>query len=90
MILGTLQYMLSEIKQNYDRRTWWRNRFASRVLSPIQSKLYDDSSGVEVSEESWDLLIVLDACRADLFEEVVDTTDYDHYEVKKKSGKCDS
>ncbi|QKG91342.1 hypothetical protein HPS36_00240 [Halorubrum salinarum] len=88
MVLGTLRYVISEIKQNYDRRTWWRNRFASRVLSPIQSKLYNDSSAVDVSEESWDLLIILDACRADLFEEVVDTTDYDHYEVKKSRGSA--
>jgi len=86
MVLRTLRYAFSEIRQNYDRPTWWRNRFASRILSPIQSRLYDDGSAVEVSEESWDVLVVLDACRADLFEEISDLDEFDHYEVKKSLG----
>jgi hypothetical protein len=86
MVLRTLRYAFSEIRENYDRPMWWRNRFASRILSPIQSRLYDDSSAIKVSEESWDTLVVLDACRADLFEEVSDLDEFDHYEVKKSLG----
>jgi len=86
MVLRTFRYAFSEIRENYDRPTWWRNRFASRILSPIQSQLYDDSSAIKVSEESWDTLVVLDACRADLFEEVSDLDEFDHYEVKKSLG----
>lgn len=86
MLFRTLQYAFSEIRQNYDRPTWWRNRFASRVLSPIQGQLYDDGSAVNISEESWDILVVLDACRVDLFEEVSDLDEFDHYEVKKSLG----
>lgn len=88
MVLRTPRYVFSEIRQNYDRATWWRNRFASRILSPVQKRLYDDGSAVEVLEESWDILVVLDACRADLFEAVSDPDRFDHYEVKQILGSA--
>jgi hypothetical protein len=37
-------------------------------------------------DEDWDTLVVLDACRADLFEEVVDTSRFDDYRRVKSLG----
>lgn len=87
-MLRTARYVLSEIRENYDRSTWWRNRFASRIISPIQKRFYDTDSAVRVVDENWDVLIVLDACRADLFEEVADLNEYDSYEVRKSAGSA--
>lgn len=41
-----------------------------------------ENDAVRLIEEDWDNLIVIDACRADLFEEVVDTDRFDEYERK--------
>lgn len=87
-VFRTARYALSEIRNNYDRSTWWRNRFASRILSPVQKRLYGKNSAVKVVDESWDILIVLDACRADLFEEVADLNSYDSYSVRKSAGSA--
>lgn len=83
-----IKYAFSEIQENYDRPTWWRNRFASRILSPIQMALSDDESGIDVMDESWDVLVVLDACRADLFEETANVDEYDSYDVRKSAGSA--
>lgn len=83
-----IKYALSEIRENYNRPTWWRNRFASRILSPVQAALYDRESGIDVMDESWDVLLVLDACRTDLFEEVMNIDEYDSYEVRESSGSA--
>jgi hypothetical protein len=40
---------------------------------------YGESDAVRLVEEDWDNLIIIDACRADLFEEVVDTDRFDQY-----------
>ena len=87
-MLQETEYALSEIRENYDRPTWWRARFASRVLSPIQKQLYDGNSAVKVVDESWDVLIILDACRADLFEEISNIEDYDSYDTQKSAGSA--
>ena len=87
-MIRAIQYALSEIRENYNRSTWWRNRFASQVLSPIQHTLYETNSAVSVMDESWDVLIVLDACRADLFEAVADLDDYDSYDVRESAGSA--
>lgn len=87
-VFRATKYALSEIRKNYDKPLWWRNRFASRVLSPIQNRLHSDDSAVKVVDESWDVLIVLDACRADLFEEVADLDEYDSYDVRQSAGSA--
>jgi len=40
-----------------------------KFLFPLINMVYSD--GVDMAEEDWDHLLVLDACRADVFEEVV-------------------
>jgi len=40
---------------------------------------YGEGDAVRLVEEDWDNLIVIDACRADLFEETMDTSRYDEY-----------
>lgn len=40
---------------------------------------YGESDSITLVEEDWDNLVVIDACRADLFEETVDTDRYDNY-----------
>ncbi|MFC4245640.1 hypothetical protein ACFOZ7_01240 [Natribaculum luteum] len=86
-MLGKLRYAVDEIAANYDRRTWWQNRTANRIIAPIQAQLHN-SDGIRVLDREWDTLLVLDACRADLFEEVVETETYDSYERVYSAGSA--
>ncbi|WP_231183002.1 hypothetical protein [Haladaptatus sp. DYF46] len=80
------KYIASEIAKNGARPTWWTNRFLSRVYGPLQSVF--SSNGISVVDEEWDTLIILDACRHDLFEEVVEVEQYDSYSVKYSAGSA--
>lgn len=64
-----LRYVLSEIKKHGTDRTWWRKRFFTHILS----RYFTGPGRPEtdpISEEEWDNLLILDACRYDLFSDV--------------------
>ena len=66
-----------QLASNYHDRTWWRSRIIHRILKPLHKP--SQNRGYNILEADWDNLIVLDACRADLFEETVDVSSYDKY-----------
>lgn len=75
--------VVSEIRDNCSSLQWWRDRvFVPFVVGPL-TRLHPSYPGydeaVHVMDEDWDTLIVLDACRADFFEETVDTERFDTY-----------
>lgn len=80
-ILRSPGKILSEVRDNYDDRFWWKRQYRIRFLRPLHKLIYSDD-GVEVMAEDWDNLIVLDACRADVFEEVADIEEFSSYERK--------
>lgn len=86
-MLGKVRYAIDEIRTNYQRRTWWQNRVANRIVGPLQT-VSRDNPGIRVLDHEWDTLLVLDACRADLFEEVVDTSAYDEYRRVYSAGSA--
>lgn len=77
--VGVLRDAYTELCDNYDNPVWRRGRVGQRVVRPVHRIYpgYDDS--ILVMAEDWDTLIVLDACRADLFEEVADFDEFDDY-----------
>lgn len=56
----------------------WRQRLLDRVVRPVHA-MYPGTDGVNLLEQDWDTLVILDACRADLFEEVTDDDSFDEY-----------
>ncbi|QLD86826.1 hypothetical protein HWV23_14200 [Natronomonas halophila] len=64
-----LRYALSEIRKHGTDRTWWRKRFLTHAVSRYFTDVRRPPA-TPVVEKDWDNLIVLDACRYDLFEEV--------------------
>ncbi|MFC7156187.1 hypothetical protein ACFQPA_12110 [Halomarina halobia] len=82
-------YAYSEIRRNGDDVDWWANRIQARINAPIRRALRPDDS-FDVVGADWDTLVVLDACRYDLFEETVDTTAYDSYERVASPGSATS
>lgn len=85
---GKLGYAVSEIAEHWREPYWWRLRFASRVAGPVLGSFHGNE-GVDFMERDWDNLFILDACRADLFEEVVDPSQFDVYESIHSLG-CSS
>ena len=77
------RHVVSEIRDNFSSLQWWRDRvFVPFFIGPL-TRLHPGYPGydeaVHVMDEDWDTLIVLDACRADFFEETVKTEQFDSY-----------
>jgi len=82
-----LSYVVEELRKNWSDRMWWRHRIGNRVNGAFNLNVHPGRGGsTYVSDAEWDLLIVLDGCRADLFEEVVDTDRFDSYRRVKSPG----
>jgi len=81
MSLGTV---LRKVRRGWNDSSWWRSKFSLREgLMPAYFQLLDDPyNGVDVLAEDWDNLIILDACRYDLFEE---THDFAYLLEKRRS-----
>lgn len=57
---------------------WWRNVFLNKIIFPL---LFRRNRGIYILEESWDNLIILDACRYDTFKE--------EFDKRKMKGKLE-
>ncbi len=56
-----------EIKNNWRKKEWYKYRLPSLIVRAIFHFLPLKNDGVFIMEEDWDNLIILDACRYDLF-----------------------
>lgn len=63
------RYALREIGRHWRDRQWWRKRFLTHVVSRYYAHTHRETTPVVF--EDWDNLLVLDACRYDLFAEVL-------------------
>lgn len=64
-----IQYALSEIRRHGLDRTWWKKRFLTHVISNYFTSIRRPDAD-PITKKDWDNLIILDACRYDLFAEV--------------------
>lgn len=89
-----LSYALSQVRQNWSSRTWWRNRVLTPYVLGTATRLDPRNPGydgaVRVMDEDWDNLFILDACRADYFERVVDLDSFDAYRREISLGSHSS
>lgn len=84
-MIEKLRYAVDEIAKNYDDRNWWHQRMETRIAGPIMGKIHG-TDGVDVMEEDWDNLLILDAARVDMFENVVDLDQFEKFETKQSVG----
>lgn len=66
----SLRYVVDELRKHGTDAQWWRKRFLSRVVSPYFTRMSRPPADPLTSME-WDNIILLDACRYDLFKEVL-------------------
>lgn len=57
--------LVSNLIQNWDNRLWWRQVAFPYLARTVHAKL--PHSGMQVADEDWDNLVILDACRYDMF-----------------------
>lgn len=62
-------YALREIREHGSDAQWWRKRFLTHVVSRYYDAFPPERS--RVVDRDWDNLLLLDACRYDLFAEVL-------------------
>lgn len=67
-----------DLLDNWNDPAWIRDRFEHHVSGTFSGFVYG-FDGVDVPSLDWDNLIILDACRADLFEDVIDLDRFDEY-----------
>jgi hypothetical protein len=79
-------YIFSEIKNNGSDWEWWRGRIQQRINAPVQHKVRPRSDAINVLDEDWDTLVVIDACRADLFEDVASSARFDAYDAVRSNA----
>ena len=88
------RHALSEVRKNFSSLNWWRNRvfvpFVIGTATQFHPRYPGYDEGIRVMEEDWDTMIVLDACRADYFEQVVDLDRYDEYDSRVSLGSHSS
>jgi len=58
---------IKEVRQEWRNSEWWQFRVPSLIIRAIYSLFKKKNDGVYVMKEDWDNLIILDACRYDLF-----------------------
>lgn len=69
-------YALKEIRKNWSNTEWWKNRLIQHIVARYYRRV-NKNEGTYVVDEDWDNLIILDACRYDIFKEVTGiNTDY--------------
>ncbi|MFB6178663.1 MAG: hypothetical protein ABEI77_02935 [Halorientalis sp.] len=65
-----LRYVIDEIRKHGTDTQWWRKRFLSRVVSTYFTEINRPDAQPLVTRD-WDNVLLLDACRYDLFAEVL-------------------
>lgn len=81
-----IEQFYRNLRTNYRNTNWWRTVIAEVGIQPTHQLLSVGGSGIDVMAADWDTLIVLDACRADLFESVADMDRFGEYSVVTSAG----
>jgi hypothetical protein len=66
----TLRYAVEEVREHGTDREWWRKRFLTHVVGRYFER-FPPAGRSRVVDRDWDTLLLLDACRYDLFEEAL-------------------
>lgn len=70
LVTGAVPDTVSSILTNARRPAWWKQQYVQRVGGPLLQRLFGND-GTYVLDEEWDVLLILDGCRYDLFEEII-------------------
>jgi hypothetical protein len=79
-VIKKSKYALNQIRKNYKNTEWWRSRFIGNILGPSLQRVNDYPNGINYMDKDWDNLMILDAARSDIFEELINTEQFDQYE----------
>jgi len=92
--MDAIRRALGEVRRNHRSLNWWRNRvfvpYVLGTLSRLHPNYPDYDEAVQVTEEEWDNLVVLDGCRADAFERVADLDRFEDYRSVVSPGSHSS
>jgi len=87
-IASRVKYGVAQLVEHGSDVSWWRDRMQCRVNKPFQQRLWPAAGGIDVPAADWDTLIVIDGCRRDLFEDLVDCSRFDSYRSVTSRGSA--
>jgi hypothetical protein len=77
-----------KIVENLGNVIWMRDKFIRHILvNYIFPLIYRRNDGIFIMKERWDNLIILDACRYDVFSQAFPRFFTDKYEFEKKTSR---
>jgi arylsulfatase A-like enzyme len=77
---------LEELRRGHGLRWWVRRAAIYGLIGPYTRRV--NPPGIDVPGADWDTLVVLDACREDLFREVVGIERFDEYRTVPSRGSA--
>lgn len=77
-------------REEYTSPYWWWTRIKRRTVYPLHNYTFGTARErpIDVMNEDWDLLFVLDGCREDLFREVADIDRFDDYRAVQSGASA--
>lgn len=89
MVPEELRFLAGELRDHHHDDPWWWRRHLVEAIQryvnrPVQRMARGYDGAVDVMERDWDTLVVLDACRADLFETVAAVDAFDAYDAYER------
>lgn len=87
-MINKIRYVIKEVRKNGHNRDWWRGRINTYINSPTQKQFRPPSEAVDIPNSDWDILILLDAMREDLYSErtVELSHDFEEKTVRSKAS----
>lgn len=80
-----LEFVSRELISKWDDPHWRQSRLQHHIVMPIHGWLPSNGGSDNILDQEWDNLIILDACRAEWFENTANLSLYDYY---TKSVSC--
>lgn len=81
-----IRYALSEIQKHWSDSQWWRKRFLTHVAGRYYTRIAPPDR-TRLVDLDWDNLVLLDACRYDLFADALDEYDLPGELTKRRSAQ---
>lgn len=84
----SVRHIVGELRENGGNWGWWRGRIRRYINEPVQQSLSPRSESTNFLDKQWDTLVIIDGCRADLFEELNFDNSFDHYERVRSNASA--
>ena len=89
-LTGLAGHTISELRTHWTDTAWWLRRIREWKNTPGYPLRYPRCRNINIMDADWDTLVILGACRYDLFEETIEANRFDDYRRVTSVGSATS